>query len=103
MHANLDALLTATYVLIDDFLPKRPRGRGRPPEISDAEVMTLLVAQALLQIPDDRRFIETARRRLGHLFPYLPEQPRLLQAGACAHTPDRAGDQLPRLRLAVLL
>ncbi len=23
MHADLDALLTATYVLIDDFLPKR--------------------------------------------------------------------------------
>jgi hypothetical protein len=75
MHADLDALLTATYVLIDDFLPKRPRGPGRPPEISDAEVMTLLVAQALLQIPDDRRFIASARRRLGHLFPYLPEQP----------------------------
>jgi hypothetical protein len=75
MHADLDALLTATYVLIDDFLPCRPRGRGRPREISDAEVMTLLVAQALLQIPDDRRFIATARRRLRHLFPYLPQQP----------------------------
>lgn len=75
MHADLDALLTATYVLIDDFLPERPRRPGRPPEITDAEVITLLVAQALLQIPDDRRFIATARRRLGHLFPYLPEQP----------------------------
>jgi hypothetical protein len=75
MHANLDALLTATYVLIDDFLPKRPPSRGRPQEITDAEVITLTIAQALLQIPDDRRFIATARRRLGHLFPYLPEQP----------------------------
>ena len=75
MHTDLDALLTATYVLIDDFLPERPLGPGRPPRISDAEVMTLLVAQALLQIPDDRRFIATARRRLSHLFPYLPEQP----------------------------
>jgi hypothetical protein len=75
MHANLDALLTATYVLIDDFLPERAVRPGRPPEITDAEVMTLLVAQALLQVPDDRRFIATARRRLGHLFPYLPEQP----------------------------
>jgi transposase len=75
MHANLDALLIATYVLIDDFLPKRPPGRGRPQEISDAEVITLTIAQALLQIPDDRRFLATARRRLGHLFPYLPEQP----------------------------
>lgn len=75
MHANLDALLTATYVLIDDFLPKRPPRPGRPPEITDAEVVTLLVAQALLQVPDDRRFLATARCRLGHLFPYLPEQP----------------------------
>jgi hypothetical protein len=75
MHANLDALLTATYVLIDDFLPKRSPRRGRPQEITDAEVISLLVAQALLQIPDDRRFIATARRRLGHLFPYLPQQP----------------------------
>jgi Transposase DDE domain len=38
-------------------------------------VITLLIAQALLQIPEDRRFIATARRRLRHLFPYLPEQP----------------------------
>jgi hypothetical protein len=75
MHADLDTLLTASYVLIDDLLPERPRGPGRPPEITDAELMTLLIAQALLQIPDDRRFIATARRRLGHLFPYLPEQP----------------------------
>lgn len=74
MHADLDALLTATYVLIDDFLPERPRGPGRPPQITDAEVMTLLIAQALLQIPDDRRFLATARRRLSHLFPYLPRQ-----------------------------
>jgi hypothetical protein len=75
MHADLDTLLTASYVLIDDLLPERPRGPGRPPGITDAEVLTLLIAQALLQIPDDRRFIATARRRLGHLFPYLPEQP----------------------------
>ena len=74
MHADLDALLTATYVLIDDFLPERPRRRGRPPAITDAELITLLVAQSLLQVSDDRRFIAVARRRLGHLFPYLPEQ-----------------------------
>lgn len=38
MHADLDALLTALYVLIDDFLPGR-RGPGRPPQISDAELI----------------------------------------------------------------
>ena len=51
MHADLDALLTATYVLIDDFLPKRPRGPGRPPEISDAEVITLLDRPSLAADP----------------------------------------------------
>lgn len=38
MHADLDALLTASYVLIDDFLPEGPHGPGRPAEITDAEV-----------------------------------------------------------------
>ena len=38
MRAQLDDLLT--YVLVDDFLPKR-RGPGRPPRITDAELITL--------------------------------------------------------------
>ena len=73
MHANLDALLTATYVLIDDFLPPR-RGPGRPPKITDAELITLAVAQVLMALPNDRQFLALAAYRLGHLFPYLPKQ-----------------------------
>lgn len=74
MHADLDALLTALYVLIDDFLPGR-RGPGRPPQISDAELIALAVAQVLLGLPNDRQFLALAGYRLGHLFPYLPKQP----------------------------
>ncbi len=74
MHTNLDALLTETYVLIDDFLPPPRRRTGRPPKITDAEMITLLIAQVFLDIPDDRRFLATARARLAHLFPYLPQQ-----------------------------
>ena len=74
MRANLDALLTALYVRVDDLLPKR-RGPGRPPRISDAELIALAVAQMFLGIPNDRRFLALARWRLGHLFPYLPQQP----------------------------
>ena len=74
MHANLDALLTAIYVLVDDFLPAR-RGPGRPPRISDAELITLALAQVFLGLPNDRQFLALARYRLGHLFPYLPKQP----------------------------
>src|SRR5712691_13511765 len=73
MHAQLDDLLTATYVLIDDFLPPR-RGPGRPPKITDAELITLAVAQVLMALPNDRQFLALARYRLGHLFPYLPKQ-----------------------------
>jgi DDE family transposase len=72
--ANLDALLTALYVRVDDLLPKR-RGPGRPPRITDAELIALAVAQMFLGIPNDRRFLALAGWRLGHLFPYLPRQP----------------------------
>jgi len=39
-----------------------------------AEVVTLCVAQAIMGIPSDRRFLRVARRQLGHLFPQLPAQ-----------------------------
>ncbi len=75
MTANLDDLLTALYVIADDFLPKRPDFiPGRKPKISDAEIICLAVAQVLLDCPKERRFIRFAKRRLGHLFPYIPGQ-----------------------------
>jgi hypothetical protein len=40
-----------------------------------AEVATLCVAQAIMGIPSDRRFLAVARKRLRHLFPELPQQP----------------------------
>jgi hypothetical protein len=73
VHAQLDALLTAIYVLTDDFLPKR-RGPGRPPRITDAELITLAIAQILMGLPNDRQFLALAAYRLGHLFPYRPKQ-----------------------------
>ncbi|HEX2311677.1 MAG TPA: IS982 family transposase [Vicinamibacterales bacterium] len=74
MTADLDTLLTALYVLADDLLPRRPRARRRP-QITDAELVCLAVAQMLLDCPSERRFLRFARCRLGHLFPYLPKQP----------------------------
>jgi hypothetical protein len=72
MHAQLDDLLTATYVLVD-FLPKR-RGPGRPPRITDAELITLAMAQVFMGLPNDRQFLALAGYRLSHLFAYLPRQ-----------------------------
>ena len=73
MSADLDALLTSLYVLVDDLLPARRRF-GRPPRISDSELICLAVAQVLLDCPNERRFLRLAKRRLGHLFPYIPGQ-----------------------------
>jgi hypothetical protein len=75
-----------------DLLPRRRR-LGRPPRISDAELICLAIAQVLLECPNERRFLRLAKRRLGHLFPFIPGQsgfnkrlrrlaPELLQATA---------------------
>jgi hypothetical protein len=87
MHAQLDDLLTATYVLVDDFLPKR-RGPGRPPRITDAELITLAIAQVFMGLPNDRQFLALAGYRLSHLFAYLPRQ-----SGYNSAEPSRARPQ----------
>jgi hypothetical protein len=45
------------------------------PQISDAELVTLAVLQALLGFTSEARWVRHARARLRHLFPYLPQQP----------------------------
>ncbi len=72
MDADLDLLLIAVYCMADDFLPARPGNARR--RITDAELITLCVAQAMMGIPCDDRFLRAARRQLGHLFPCLPER-----------------------------
>jgi hypothetical protein len=73
MHADLDTLCTVVYCTADDLLPEKPGNARR--RVTDAEVATLCVAQAIMGIPSDRRFLAVARKRLGHLFPELPKQP----------------------------
>ncbi len=73
MLADLDLLLIAVFCTADDLLPKRAENARR--RITDAEVVTLCVAQALLGISSDRRFLALAEHRLAHLFPQLPHQP----------------------------
>jgi Transposase DDE domain len=77
VRADLDTLLIAVYCAACALFPAdRRRRRGRPQRISDNELLPLMVAQMLLQCASDRVFLRRARRRLGHLFPYLPSQPR---------------------------
>lgn len=73
MRADLDTLVVALYVTVDDLFGPRI-GPGRRPELSDAELITLAVAQVLLGCPSERRWLRFAHCRLGHLFPYLPTQ-----------------------------
>jgi hypothetical protein len=75
MHADLDLLLISVYCTADDLLPSPRRNARR--RLSDAEIVTLCVAQVLMGIPSDRRFLRAARRQLGHLFPHLPSQDAL--------------------------
>ena len=75
MRADLDLLCISVYCTADDLLPDRP-GNGRR-KLSDAQIVTLCVAQVLMGIPSDRRFLRAARRQLGHLFPHLPSQDAL--------------------------
>ena len=75
MRADLDLLCISVYCTADDLLPARP-GNGRR-KLTDAEIVTLCVAQVLMGIPSDRRFLRAAKRQLGHLFPWLPSQDAL--------------------------
>jgi len=75
MDADLDLLLISVYCTADDLLPERSANARR--KLSDAEIVTLCVAQVLMGIPSDRRFLRAARRQLGHLFGSLPTQDAL--------------------------
>jgi hypothetical protein len=81
VDADLDTLATALYVRTDDLLkaapdrvPWRPKV-GIAPKLSDAELVTLAVLQALLGFTSEARWLRHARTQLRHLFPYLPKQP----------------------------
>jgi hypothetical protein len=73
MDADLDTLLIAVFCTADDLLPEKAGNARR--RVTDAEVVTLCVAQAIMGIPSDRRFLRVADKRLRHLFPELPQQP----------------------------
>ena len=81
MDADLGTLATALYVTIDDalaaepsLLPARP-AVGIAPGLSDAELVTLAVLQALLGFTSEARWLRYARQHLRALFPYLPQRP----------------------------
>ncbi|MEU9987411.1 IS982 family transposase [Streptomyces sp. NPDC048045] len=81
MTNDLDTLATALYVKTDDlltdspqFAPQRP-AVGIVPQLSDAELVTLAMMQAMLGFTSEARWRRHAGAHLRHLFPYLPQQP----------------------------
>ncbi len=78
MIADLDTLLIALYVeLTDRIIPSlgfTRSGPGRRPEVTDAELVCLAVAQVLLRYDDERHWLRAASSRVGHLFPVLLRQ-----------------------------
>jgi hypothetical protein len=80
VDADLDTLATALYVTIDDALQHAPELRpwrpavGIAPKLTDAELLTLAVMQALLGYVSEARWLRYARTHLHGLFPYLPGQ-----------------------------
>lgn len=77
MTNDLDALLTALYVHLDDHvLPStnQPRRRGPAPVLTDAELVCVSIAQVLLRHDSERHWMRAAPTRIGHLFPRLPGQ-----------------------------
>src|SRR5438309_7511364 len=69
---DLEALVVAGYVFADEY--RVPARCGRPPLVSDAELVALAVAQAAIGISSDRQFLGLAERMLPGWFPHLPDQ-----------------------------
>jgi hypothetical protein len=80
VDADLDTLLIALYVQLEDHIipahraaARRGLRLGRPPVVSDAELVCLAVAQVLLRYDDERHWLRAAASRV-HLFPRLLRQ-----------------------------
>lgn len=92
MDADLDTLATALYVTTDDLLKAHPeRVPPRPtvgftPAITDAELITLAVMQAMLHYTSESRWLRYAHKNLRGMFPDLPEQ-----SGYCKRLKKLAG------------
>jgi hypothetical protein len=73
VDADLDTLATALYVTTDDLLKAHPeRVPWRPavgiqPRVTDAEIITLAVMQALLSFTSEARFLRYANKHLRQM------------------------------------
>ena len=94
MDADLDTLATALYVRTDDLLKASPeRAPVRPavgiaPRITDAELVTLAVMQALLGRTSEARWLRHATPSCGTCSRTCPSSPAT--TSGCAGWPTRS-------------
>lgn len=72
MTLDLEALVVAAYLFADEY--RVPFTYGRPPRVSDAELVALAVGQAAMGLSSDRQFLGLIPKVLPGWFPYLPDQ-----------------------------
>ena len=75
MLADLDLLLTGAPAWPTVTTPKPPSNARR--KITNAEIVTLCVAQAIMGIPSDYRFVAVAPASGYDVFPAIPTRDAL--------------------------
>ncbi len=78
-HLDPATLVTALYCLVDDlfqagFAPRKPIRPGRRPELSDSEVLTLMLLAQWRLDRSERAFLAYAKAHLRPFFPNLLTQ-----------------------------
>lgn len=73
---DLNTLLTALYVLVDDCVVPPRTGRGHRPDLTDSELVCLAVAQIMLGYHNERRWVRHvhATAELLGMFPDMLSQ-----------------------------
>jgi len=87
MDADLDTLCTVVYCTADDLLPEKAANARR--SVTDAEVVTLCVAQAIMGIPSGPAVSRCCGQTSGALVPAAAGAARVFQAPSTPHGDDR--------------
>ena len=76
---DIVSILTTLFTEIDDWYKMNKdiyckRTTGRPPQFSDSEMMTLMIAQDYIPYPGELQYVEYMRANYLELFPKLLDQ-----------------------------
>ncbi len=74
---SMEDLLIVTFVLIDDWYKAKAYHKlhiGRKAEMTDSEVLTLILAMDFMEFTSERHYLEFIRANYKYLFPNLLDQ-----------------------------